>query len=184
MVDVLLLARSTSLDSCGWKLDTGATQHICSYRQCFSTYLPFPAPKLLQVGKAQVFLSALGEGTITLRLLVPTGGQVAFTLTKVWYCPECPFNLLSSARIVRAGCAIRLTSAEAIIHAPDGHPTIFLEMEASGLYSCQPLDWPIGRPVSSSVVEGITAPVYSLPDPLGTGMSSRVDVSFLPCMCG
>ena len=166
---MLSVAESTSLDSSGWKLDCAATQHICHLLPSFKDYLPFPVPKLLRVGKAEVFLRAVGEGTVEL-ILQSGRAQQLLTLTGVWYCPDCPFNLLSTSRFVRAGHTIELSSAAASIHSPCGHHTLVLDMEPSGLYCCQPVAQPVGLPLPSTVAEGITAPVCSAPPLSEQGM--------------
>jgi hypothetical protein len=122
--------------------------------------LSYGAPRLLQVGKAEVYLRALGEGTIILKLPAGHGGSavVELILTQVWYCPDCPFNLISTRRVVQAGHSIKLTSTGAAILAPDGRLAVWLEMDGSGLYSCFE-DGPTEPPGSAGVVvEGSTLP--------------------------
>jgi hypothetical protein len=141
--DVLALAQSVSLMTQGWKLDSGATQHISNTTDVFSSFTPYEAPKLLQVGKAGVFLTALGEGTTSMQL--PTGpGPGAdtgtLTLTKTWYCPDCPFQLISTRRIVGAGYKVLLENGGATIMDADRHPLVWMELDASGLYTCLPSD--------------------------------------------
>lgn len=135
----------------GWKLDSGATQHISSTTDLFSSFAPYEAPRLLQVGKAGVFLTALGEGTVSMLLSAgsearvaagagPGAGSLTLTLTKTWYCPDCPFNLISARRIVGAGYQILLEDSGATILNADKQPLMWLELDASGLYTCWPSD--------------------------------------------
>jgi hypothetical protein len=142
IVDVLAMAHMSEMLSCGWKLDSGATQHICYDISLFSgTFSSYGAPKVLQVGKAKVFLTALGEGTILLQ--VPSGpcsGEGAlspFTLTRAWFCPECPFNLISVRRVVEDGSKVVLSNAGAAIVDPQGNTAAWLELDRFGLYTCQ-----------------------------------------------
>ncbi len=101
VADVLAMAHNPDMLSSGWKLDSGATQHICHNITQFSgVFSSYGAPKALQVGKAGVSLQALGEGTVQLQ--VPSGPATSgeedlspFILTKAWFCPDCPFNLIS-----------------------------------------------------------------------------------------
>ena len=161
---MLFVAQSSSLDRSGWKLDCAASQHICQNLGSFKDYSPFTVPKLLRLGKAMVFLRALGKGTVELHLHVP------LTLTTVWYCPDCPFNLLSTARFVKAGHSIRLTDRDATISSPGGGPALVLEMERSGLYCCQPGDRPAGLALPSG--GGLVASIVGLvPGSAEQGMS-------------
>lgn len=150
---MLLVAQSACLDNEGWKLDSGATQHICRQMQSFSSYLPFRTPKLLQVGKAQIYLRALGEGTVVLWLSVQGSSHLmSFTLSSVWYCPECPFNLLSAHTITAAGNSILLEAGGAVITSHDKLHAISLSVDAAGLYSCLPVDCPPALPPVESAV--------------------------------
>jgi hypothetical protein len=143
VADVLALAHISDMLSSGWKLDSGATQHICHDITQFSgTFSSYGAPKSLQVGKAEVFLMALGEGTILLQ--VPSGPEAygegvlsPFTLTKAWFCPECPFNLISVRRVVEAGSKVILSSQGAAIVDNTGAAVAWMEMDRFGLYTCQ-----------------------------------------------
>jgi hypothetical protein len=95
-----------------------------------------------------VFLSAFGEGTIA--LLVPPGpaadgwspAPTSLVLSGVWYCPECPFQLISTKRLVEAGHSIQLTLGGATILTKAGQPALWLPMDGAGLYSCTPVDAP------------------------------------------
>jgi hypothetical protein len=134
VVDVLAFMQDkTSSD--GWKLDSGATQHITNSTTSYTSFTSYGTAKLLMVGKAAVHLQALGEGTIMLS--VPSGdgqGSTTLELTKVWYCPDCPFQLISTRRIVQGGSEIRLDAEKAVIWS-HGRPAIMLPMDSAGLYS-------------------------------------------------
>jgi hypothetical protein len=124
----------------GWKLDSGTTQHICNTSTGFTEFKSYGVPKLLQVGKAEVFLSALGEGTIALQI-PSAGGSTAATsliLTRVWYCPECPFQLISTRRLVEAGYSIQLSRRGATILDAAGQPALSMDVDSSGLCTCMP----------------------------------------------
>jgi hypothetical protein len=134
VVDVLAFMQDKT-SSEGWKLDSGATQHITNTTTGYTSFTSYGTAKLLMVGKAAVHLQALGEGTITLS--VPSGngqGGATLELTKVWYCPECPFQLISTRRVVQGGSEIRLDAEKAVIWS-HGRPAIMLPMDSAGLYS-------------------------------------------------
>jgi hypothetical protein len=162
VLDVLAAAESEPFFRQGWKLDSGATQHISNTTRGFSSFSSYGVPRVLQVGKAEVYLRALGEGTIVLK--VPTGPGAGgsavgdLILTHVWYCPDCPFNLISTRRVVQAGHSIKLTSTGAAILALNGELAVWLEMDKSGLYSCLG-DASADPPgVAGVAVEGSTLP--------------------------
>ena len=142
MLDVLEQAQLTTILKDGWKLDSGATQHICNTLSLYtSTFMSYGTPRILQVGKAAVYLRAMGEGTVSLQ--VPSGppssggsGITTFILTKVWFCSDCPFNLISTRRVVATGCKVVLSSSDAQIFDPLGNVLVWMGMEACGLYAC------------------------------------------------
>lgn len=143
VADVLAMAHNSEIMSGGWKLDSGATQHICHDITQFSgVFSSYGAPKALQVGKAEVYLLALGEGTILLQ--VPSGPAASgggvlspYTLTKAWFCPECPFNLISVRRVVEDGSKVTLSSQGAAITDSGGEAVAWMELDRFGLYTCQ-----------------------------------------------
>lgn len=143
VADVLAMARPPDMLSSGWKLDSGATQHICHDISQFSgVFTSYGAPKVLQVGKAAVYLLAEGEGTVLLQ--VPSGpgssggGELSpFILTKAWFCPECPFNLISVRRVVEDGSKVTLSNQGAAITDTNGAAVAWMELDRFGLYTCQ-----------------------------------------------
>jgi hypothetical protein len=147
VVDVLHFTLAVTVSNAGWKLDSGATQHIVNSTADFTSFTSYGTPKILQVGKAAVYLRAVGEGTMLLQ--VPsrpsagvTGGTSDFILTKVWLCPECPFCLISTRRIVENGYSIKLDKEGATILLQDDTPAIWMPLEESGLYTCRPVNRP------------------------------------------
>jgi hypothetical protein len=136
------MAHSSEMLSSGWKLDSGATQHICHDITQFSgAFSSYGAPKALQVGKAEVYLLALGEGTVQLQ--VPSGPATSgggvlspYTLTKAWFCPECPFNLISVRRIVEDGSKVTLSNQGAAVSDYTGATVAWMELDSFGLYTC------------------------------------------------
>jgi hypothetical protein len=92
-----------------------------------------------------VYLRAVGEGTVLLKIParstsgIPAGSS-DLTLTKVWLCPECPFCLISTRRIVENGYSIKLDSEGATILLQDGTPALWMPLEETGLYTCRPIE--------------------------------------------
>jgi hypothetical protein len=169
VLDVLEVAQGSTIASSGWKLDSGATQHICNSTQAYSSFLSYGVPRVLQVGKAAVFLRALGEGTILLQVPSrpsPCGGEVAdLTLSKVWYCPDCPFNLISVRRLVETGCTVELSNSGAAVKDQHGRLAAWLAMDQSGLYSCLQMGESAGLPAGAA---GVAGAVDHVPEVGGT----------------
>ena len=145
MMDVLHFTLAVTVTTAGWKLDSGATQHIVNTSIYFTSFMSYGTPKILQVGKAAVYLRAVGEGTVLLR--IPSrprpgicGEFSELTLTKVWLCPECPFCLISTRRIVENGYSIKLDSEGATILLQDNTPALWMPLEETGLYTCRPTE--------------------------------------------
>jgi hypothetical protein len=143
VADVLAMARDSDMLSSGWKLDSGATQHICHDINQFSgVFSSYGSPKALQVGKAEIYLLAMGEGTVLLQ--VPSGPAASgggdlspFILTKAWFCPDCPFNLISVRRVVEDGSKVTLSKQGAAITDNSGAVVAWMELDRFGLYTCQ-----------------------------------------------
>jgi hypothetical protein len=147
-MDVLHFTLAVTVDTAGWKLDSGATQHIVNVSSFFTSFVSYGTPKVLQVGKAAVYLRAVGEGTVLLKIPPkPAEGVYAtpadfseLILTKVWLCPECPFRLISTRRIVERGNTIKLDNKGATILRQDDTPAIWMPLEKTGLYTCRPIE--------------------------------------------
>ncbi len=144
-MDVLHFTLAVTVNTAGWKLDSGATQHIVNVTSYFTSFVSYGTPKVLQVGKAAVYLRAVGEGTVLLKIPPrPAPGSNArsdnfseLTLTKVWLCPECPFCLISTRRIVENGYSIKLDNEGATILLQDDTPALWMPLEETGLYTCR-----------------------------------------------
>lgn len=79
-----------------WLLDNAADGHVCNEKRLFSTYYDDPTV----ITGATASITSPGQGTIRLRLALENGTPGStFTLTGVWYMPQCPANLVSQARL-------------------------------------------------------------------------------------
>lgn len=79
-----------------WLLDNAADGHVCNKKRLFSTYYNVPTV----ITRATASVTSLGQGTIQLKLALENGTPGStFTLTGVWYMPQCPANLVSQARL-------------------------------------------------------------------------------------
>jgi hypothetical protein len=183
VLDVLAFSQSSSVNTHGWKLDSGATQHITNTSHGFTSYKSYDVPKILQVGKAEVYLRALGAGTISLHLpskpdACPCGGSGALTLTQVWYCPDCPFKLISTRRVVQAGYSIKLTQDGATILTSADQAVLWMPMDVTGLYTCLPLEAAIPGE-SADLVGAVTQVPPVTSGTLSQGMSTSMHLLLL-----
>ena len=105
-------------------LDSGATVHIANTRTVFDTYHPFTHARRIMVGKRGQFIVAHGEGTLSLDKL---------HLNNVWFCPDCPFNVVSTHQLTGAGMRIEMEGdiAAVLMHGECLH--MFAKDSSNGL---------------------------------------------------
>jgi hypothetical protein len=108
-------------------LDSGATVHIANTRTAFDTYRPFTNPKRILVGKRGEFILAHGEGTIT---SIP---PYVLKLENVWFCPEFPFNVVSTHQLTATGMKIEFIGDIAIVSVHGECLHKFAKETANGL---------------------------------------------------
>ncbi|KAL0283992.1 UNVERIFIED_CONTAM: Retrovirus-related Pol polyprotein from transposon TNT 1-94 [Sesamum angustifolium] len=80
-----------------WWIDTGATRHICSDKEMFSTYTPINGRKLFMGNSATSNIVGIGNGVLKM-----TSGK-EFTLIDVLHVPDIRNNLLSGSLLVKSG---------------------------------------------------------------------------------
>ncbi|KAK4342617.1 hypothetical protein RND71_038433 [Anisodus tanguticus] len=78
-----------------WWMDTGATRHICSNRDAFSTYTPVTDKRKLFMGN-NVSSEVLGVVNMVLKM---TSGK-ELTLKEVMHVPEIRRNLISGPLVL------------------------------------------------------------------------------------
>ncbi|KAK9680312.1 hypothetical protein QE152_g39194 [Popillia japonica] len=84
-----------------WLIDSGASHHICSNRECFSTYSKFEVPKALRLGDGGC-MHAEGQGQVNMEMLINDVWQPGH-LTNVWYVPNSKQNLFSAGAALDKG---------------------------------------------------------------------------------
>ncbi|KAL0352509.1 UNVERIFIED_CONTAM: hypothetical protein Scaly_1639600 [Sesamum calycinum] len=80
-----------------WWIDTGATRHICSDKEMFSTYTPINGRKLFMGNSATS--NIVGIGNVVLKM---TSGK-ELTLIDVLHVPDIRKNLVSGSLLVKSG---------------------------------------------------------------------------------
>ncbi|KAL0320072.1 UNVERIFIED_CONTAM: Retrovirus-related Pol polyprotein from transposon TNT 1-94 [Sesamum radiatum] len=80
-----------------WWIDTGATRHICSDKEMFSTYTPINGRKLFMENSATS--NIVGLGKVVLKM---TSGK-ELTLIDVLHVPDIRKNLVSGLLLVKSG---------------------------------------------------------------------------------
>lgn len=84
-----------------WIIDSGASHHISSQLDWFSSYKQFETPKPLRLGDGRSMF-AQGTGEIQIEMLVKNKWKPGH-LTEVWYVPESDQNLFSSGSALDNG---------------------------------------------------------------------------------
>ncbi|KAL0315721.1 UNVERIFIED_CONTAM: Retrovirus-related Pol polyprotein from transposon TNT 1-94 [Sesamum radiatum] len=80
-----------------WWIDTGATRHICSDKEMFSTYTPINGRRLFMGNSATS--NIVGIGNVVLKM---TSGK-ELTLIDVLHVPDIRKNLVSGSLLVKSG---------------------------------------------------------------------------------
>ncbi|KAI0995000.1 hypothetical protein K3495_g13181, partial [Podosphaera aphanis] len=84
-----------------WLPDTGATSHIANSLDKFDSYNE--VPNLPPIITANGPIQPRGLGTVTLQCKLSNGKNNPFKLKDVMYLPECPINLFSGDKLLKAG---------------------------------------------------------------------------------
>ncbi|OMO62209.1 Zinc finger, CCHC-type [Corchorus capsularis] len=80
-----------------WWIDTGATRHVCTDKNMFTTFTPIEGEKLYMGNSTSSAIE--GQGKVQLKM---TSGKVV-TLTDVFYVPEIRKNLVSGSLLNKHG---------------------------------------------------------------------------------
>ena len=120
-----------------WKLDSGATCHIANSAADFdeATLETLVEPVNVRVGNGAL-LEATQAGSVT----IPTElAGTSLVLHGVLLVKACPFKLLSTHELTRAGMELKLTGRGAILtRSEDGVPLLTFPKARSGLYTLYP----------------------------------------------
>ena len=84
-----------------WYLDSGASDHMTSRREWFSTYEQFSNPLLVKIGNGTI-IEAIGKGSINIRSNT-FNEVIECCLNNVLYVPELKMNLFSSGATMDRG---------------------------------------------------------------------------------
>eukprot|EP00963_Diacronema_lutheri_P005048 scaffold370_cov349-Pavlova_lutheri.AAC.33 len=89
-----------------WIVDSGATAHVCTQREAFTSVTQEVTPQSILVGNGEVVL-AKETGTVAL------GGNVE--LRNVLYCPELKVNLISVPKLMERRCNVYFENGECAV---------------------------------------------------------------------
>ncbi|XP_012846692.1 PREDICTED: uncharacterized protein LOC105966643 [Erythranthe guttata] len=92
-----------------WWLDTGATRHICSNKESFSSYTPINGQKVFMGNSATSDI--VGIGKVVLKL---TSGK-ELTLVNVLHVPDIRTKLISGTLLTKAGFKLVLEAEKLIL---------------------------------------------------------------------
>ncbi|XP_020264309.1 uncharacterized protein LOC109840177 [Asparagus officinalis] len=130
----------------GWWLDTGATCHVCSNRDLFSSYVA-AKENVSMVGRSVVLV--LGTGTVVLTL--SSGKTLA--LKDVKYVPSITKNLVSGSLLCDAGMRLDFQGGKVVLS--------FKKMYFGNAYRTNGM-YKIGTTVPNSVVNEESSFAYCL----------------------
>ncbi len=90
-----------------WYGDSGATNHIASNKQYFTSYEKFAVPEKISLGKRGVNMLAHGQGSVNIQVRLNNAWSNA-VLKNVLYVPEASSYLFSVKAAARKGLSTRL----------------------------------------------------------------------------
>ena len=119
---------SAGINDSSWVLDSGASQHITNRVDWMQDVVPVPENTVsFTVGnKAPLVPTAVGK--------VKLGAVV---LTSVYFCRECPLNLMSEGRLLECGADINKTAKDGLAVVVKGDRRIFMGVKKSNLFVIQ-----------------------------------------------
>ena len=98
------------VDQSACVLDSGASDHMSSHREWFTTYEPLDSPKLIRIGDGAL-LQAPGKGCINVRMFNGTQWNEKH-LVDVLYVPKLKYNLFSKGTALDKGLEMFATSSD------------------------------------------------------------------------
>lgn len=125
------IAHVANVSPTHWTVDSGATKHMCTYRECFTTLKPYSA-EIFVANKEKVFSKGIG----TVRIKTPNGFK---TIHEVLYVPDLSSNLLSVPALTKTGVKVSFYDSTCDIIGSQGN-VLMKANEINGLYKivCDP----------------------------------------------
>jgi Pol polyprotein, beta-barrel domain len=93
-----------------WIINSGATNHLCPYRDLFNNYLALSQPTRIQTAKDEMF--AIGTGSITVVAISEKSKINILKLINVLHVPGMNANLLSVSIIVDKGFNVMISHSK------------------------------------------------------------------------
>ena len=88
-----------------WIVDSGATYHICNFKELFEDLHPLSRPQKVTLSDGHT-LEAIGTGAVEVKLKLTGEESKIGRLKEVLYMPTLAYNLLSVAKVTEAGKVI------------------------------------------------------------------------------
>jgi hypothetical protein len=105
---------TTSSNDENWVMDSGASHHMTSNRDLFTTFTNFDKPTSVELGNNHI-IYAEGRGTIQMELEVKNR-RMNGTLTDVLYVPKLRKNLFSIGKAISKDLTLQIQQNEATIY--------------------------------------------------------------------
>jgi hypothetical protein len=93
---------ATQVGALDWALDTAASDHMARTRECFDAGSYKAIRAKVQVANGQ-YMDVIGQGTITLDVLLFGREPAQVKLLEVLHTPDVPHNLISYTRMMSTG---------------------------------------------------------------------------------
>ena len=98
LISNALVARSRD----DWIVDSGATSHMCNSRDMFTELDQLGPGEKVTLGDGSP-LDVIGQGTVSMDMVLGNGGRRRCIVKKVLYIPKLDYNLISVSRAVQSG---------------------------------------------------------------------------------
>ncbi|KAL7372982.1 hypothetical protein ABVT39_025155 [Epinephelus coioides] len=116
-----------------WLIDSGASKHMTSHKECLQDYQHFSEPQSVKLGDGRV-VDALGLGYIKLRMTFKVSDVKTVTMYDVLYVPKLSENLFSVGAGTRKGNTVQFKESHCYIRGKDGSLQGMGTQRSDGLY--------------------------------------------------
>lgn len=132
-----------------WVLDTGASQHMTSKRDLFTTYKKLDKPiKIKGISNQVVYAQGRGNIEVTMHIF---GKNSRGTFMDVLHVPEADRNLISVAKVMQQKLTVQLEEKNAIVYR-NGKPVLTATIKGNiYIINCSPIS-----PISEEQVNIVT----------------------------
>jgi hypothetical protein len=114
LVHVMGASRANSVNAESWYCDSGATWHITSNKQYFTSYTKFDIPQMIALCKKNVLLQAYGQGMIKVQTSHNSMCNESI-LKDVLYVPDASVHIFSIKAVAHNSYSTTLNKKEIVI---------------------------------------------------------------------